>query len=177
MSSSLSLLILQETRHIINPAGCFPWGLFFSCHLGLHPGLLGSWLPPLQICGPPARHQDLKPSRKLLVNSLDGPTPDAARPIRRQWFIWCLSSSVMKREYVGSPGCWDEAQGGEAPPAPARLGSRLETELESEGPDTSFLQVAHVTPPERETGPFPLHPAAEPVLHSNCLVASLLFGG
>ena len=26
-------------------------------------------------------------------------------------------------------------------------------------------------------GPFPLHPVAEPVLHSNCLVASLPFGG
>lgn len=53
------------------------------------------------------RQQGQKPSLKLLVNLPDGLTPDATRPIRRQWFIWCFNPFVMKRESMGSHGCLD----------------------------------------------------------------------
>lgn len=99
------------------------------------------------------KQQGRKPSREMLVNSLDGLTPDAARPIRRQWFIWCFSPSVMKRESMGS-SCRHEGQGAGALPAPPSLGTRLEIELEPKGPDSSFLGITHITLPERKTGLF-----------------------
>ena len=90
----------------------------------LLPPLSSLWLPRL-VATPAAdllsnrvRQQGEKLLLKLLINFLDGPPPDAARPIRRQWFIWCFGPSVMKRESMGSHGCRDEEQGEKCSPCP-----------------------------------------------------------
>lgn len=89
----------------------------------------------LSKCG---KQQGQKPSLKLLLNLLDGLTPDAARPIRRGWLIWCLSSSVMKWKAMGSQGCLDEEQEVDVLPAPLNLGSLLEIEWNQRVPTPPF---------------------------------------
>lgn len=149
------LLILQETHHIINSAGCFPWGLFFSCHLGLHSGLLGFWLPMLQICGPTVWGSRARtPHERCSLIHLMGwlqmqPDPlgdngsfGASAPPQWSENPWSPLTAGMKNREHECPTC----------PSEPLLSPR--NRIGTKGSDTSYLRITHITLPERKTGLF-----------------------